>query len=307
MVRRCPCNWPELLVDVKFGPFLLEGTSFILQEASNESINDWGARLRSLATQCEFGQELDVCLRDRFIMGFPTGPVLDRLLEENVTITLADAMKIASNKMTAQDHYGIFETRSCASVKEKRRHVLQGSRGKSARSTRDGKCQICGKENHSTNSLPFSIFSPKKGIPEYSANYDYEIQFVKSEANYADSLSRIPLSTTHDNSQEIFGRKLYKIDCDCKWWWLKLDKQIEELCKNCTNCNRYNYNLPKAELNPWPFPSQPWERIHIDYLGPLLGGFFRREQVNQRGTLTLRVNHARGKTTLEESRGNSTC
>ncbi|GJQ73361.1 hypothetical protein Trydic_g3742 [Trypoxylus dichotomus] len=67
------------------------------KKASNESINDWAARVRSLAMHCEFGQELDVSLRDRFIMGLPRGPVLGRLLEENDTITLADAMKIASN------------------------------------------------------------------------------------------------------------------------------------------------------------------------------------------------------------------
>ncbi|GJQ77671.1 hypothetical protein Trydic_g12796 [Trypoxylus dichotomus] len=94
----------------QFGPFLLQGTSFIPEKETNyESINDWSARLRSLATHCEFDEELDVCLRDRFIMGFPTVPILDRLLDENLTITLADAMKIAGNKIAARDHYGIFE------------------------------------------------------------------------------------------------------------------------------------------------------------------------------------------------------
>ncbi|GJQ75301.1 hypothetical protein Trydic_g23488 [Trypoxylus dichotomus] len=94
------------------------------KEASNESINDWATRVRNLATHCEFGQDLDVCLRDRFIMGFPTGPVLDRPLEENVTITLADVMKIASRKMATQDRYGISEAGLCASVKEQPLHAL---------------------------------------------------------------------------------------------------------------------------------------------------------------------------------------
>ncbi|GJQ74339.1 hypothetical protein Trydic_g21221 [Trypoxylus dichotomus] len=110
---------------------------YTAKKASNESINDWAARVRSLATHWEFGQELDVCLRDRFIIGFPRGPVLDRRMEENVTITLADAMKIASNKMAAQDHYGISEAGSCAPVKEEPLHVLQGIKGKSARATRE--------------------------------------------------------------------------------------------------------------------------------------------------------------------------
>ncbi|GJQ70038.1 hypothetical protein Trydic_g22521 [Trypoxylus dichotomus] len=174
------------------------------KKACNGSINDWAVRVRSLATHYEFGQELDVCLRDRFIMGFPRGPVLDRLLEENVTITLADAVKIASNKMVAQDHYGISEAGLCASVKEEPLHVLQESRGRSARPTRDEKYQICG-HLHETH----------MGV-------------VKSK-----SLAR------------------------SYFWWSKLDKQIEELCKNCTNCNRYKNNPTKAQLNPCPFPSQP--------------------------------------------------
>ncbi|KAJ8981438.1 hypothetical protein NQ317_015640 [Molorchus minor] len=35
----------------------------------SESVNEWAARVRSLAATCEFKAELDACLRDRFIMG----------------------------------------------------------------------------------------------------------------------------------------------------------------------------------------------------------------------------------------------
>ena len=31
---------------------------------------------------------------------------------------------------------------------------------------------------------------------------------------------------------------------------------------------------PKAEGNPWKWPSAPWQRIHIDFAGPFLGENF---------------------------------
>ena len=33
-------------------------------------------------------------------------------------------------------------------------------------------------------------------------------------------------------------------------------------------------NSPEAPLHPWEWPSRPWERIHIDYVGPFLGKIF---------------------------------
>ncbi|KAL3269030.1 hypothetical protein HHI36_008113 [Cryptolaemus montrouzieri] len=39
------------------------------------------ARVRGLAVSYEFGSELEVCLRHKFIMGFEKVRVLDRLLE----------------------------------------------------------------------------------------------------------------------------------------------------------------------------------------------------------------------------------
>ena len=41
--------------------------------------------------------------------------------------------------------------------------------------------------------------------------------------------------------------------------------------KLCTPCQSQRKNHPKAPLATWPWPTTPWERVHVDYLGPFLG------------------------------------
>lgn len=53
-------------------------------------------------------------------------------------------------------------------------------------------------------------------------------------------------------------------------WWPGLDKQIEEMCKQCTPCQQKQPNPPSAPLHPWQFPERPWQRLHLDLAGPFL-------------------------------------
>ena len=57
-------------------------------------------------------------------------------------------------------------------------------------------------------------------------------------------------------------------------WWIKLDKDIEQLVKSCRHCQAVWNNPPVAPLHPWIWPSEPWKRIHIDFAGPFCGRTF---------------------------------
>lgn len=61
-----------------------------------ESIADWAARVRLLVTKYKFDQELEVILRDKFIMGLKNPKMMDRLFEEKPTMSLDKAIEIAS-------------------------------------------------------------------------------------------------------------------------------------------------------------------------------------------------------------------
>ncbi|KAF2903212.1 hypothetical protein ILUMI_02969 [Ignelater luminosus] len=75
----------------------------------NESAKEWAARIRSLAATCYFETtELEMVLRDHFIIGYDGGPVQDRLLEEKKTITLSDAIEIAAAKSATKSTDNTF-------------------------------------------------------------------------------------------------------------------------------------------------------------------------------------------------------
>ena len=58
------------------------------------------------------------------------------------------------------------------------------------------------------------------------------------------------------------------------FWWIGLDKAIEELGKSCQSCQANQANPAAAPLHPWIWPDTPWKRIHVDFAGPYLGHMF---------------------------------
>lgn len=52
-------------------------------------------------------------------------------------------------------------------------------------------------------------------------------------------------------------------------WWPGLDRQIEDLAKACSGCQQIQRQPKAAPLHVWEFPTSPWQRVHIDYAGPI--------------------------------------
>ena len=57
-------------------------------------------------------------------------------------------------------------------------------------------------------------------------------------------------------------------------WWPGIDKKIEEVVKSCLPCQSIRNKPPLTSLHLWNWPSQPWHRLHLDFLGPFLGATF---------------------------------
>ena len=149
-----------------------------------ETASEWEARLRGLAVGCEFGSELKICLRDKFIFGFEKGPILDRMMEEDVKTDLEKMVPIATNKMAAREIHEIM-------VKTEPIHHIRGTKGPKhaaprngaqpgspwrgnsnahahMRSTRNqhgsngssnGECEVCGRRNHKKDKCHFKNYT----------------------------------------------------------------------------------------------------------------------------------------------------
>jgi len=53
-----------------------------------------------------------------------------------------------------------------------------------------------------------------------------------------------------------------------------LDQAIEDIVKQCEDCQQSRANLPPAPVHPWQWPTCPWTRLHIYFAGPMEGKMF---------------------------------
>lgn len=57
-------------------------------------------------------------------------------------------------------------------------------------------------------------------------------------------------------------------------YWKGIDHDIEETVKNCSDCIKFKLDPVKAKVHHWEYPSAPWERIHVDFAGPIFERMF---------------------------------
>lgn len=52
-------------------------------------------------------------------------------------------------------------------------------------------------------------------------------------------------------------------------YWPGIDAEIEGIANSCTECAKHAHAPAKFQTHHWEYPKGPWERIHIDYAGPV--------------------------------------
>ena len=55
------------------------------------------------------------------------------------------------------------------------------------------------------------------------------------------------------------------------FWWPKLDSDIEQYAKDCDICNTLMRKPKKAELIKYNDCKEVLERVHCNFLGPVIG------------------------------------
>jgi hypothetical protein len=57
-------------------------------------------------------------------------------------------------------------------------------------------------------------------------------------------------------------------------WWPGIDADIEAAVRTCRSCQENQSNPAIAPVHSWEYPTAPWERLHVDFAGPMDGKFF---------------------------------
>lgn len=127
-----------------------------MQQMQDESIAKYYAHLKSLWALCNFGNDLNNILRDRFVSGLLPGKILDRLCEEIETKTIQELVKLALKKetalseMTASVHK--MDAKRKTHNKYNKKAVTTSTKtdlkGVTSSSTDQPKCYSCGNTNH---------------------------------------------------------------------------------------------------------------------------------------------------------------
>ncbi|XP_039518223.1 uncharacterized protein K02A2.6-like [Pimephales promelas] len=55
------------------------------------------------------------------------------------------------------------------------------------------------------------------------------------------------------------------------FWWPGLEGDIEGKAKSCPSCQQVRNDPQLAPLHPWDWPETPWQRVHVDFAGPIEG------------------------------------
>lgn len=191
-----------------------------------ESISDFIAELRRLAKNCNYGQSLDMMLRDRIVCGIQDEAVQRKLLSEN-QLTLARATEIAlSMEMAAKN----AENLKIGSVSDtnfvQRKSSFNGKRSvpnknkqnspKAAASARAGfRCNRCGGENHQSQDCRFLRATCNScGKIGHIAKVCRSKPKVSSQENRFESKTKAKVNQVTESEEDYRQYELFNLRCE---------------------------------------------------------------------------------------------
>ncbi|KAK6048607.1 hypothetical protein COOONC_13888, partial [Cooperia oncophora] len=57
-------------------------------------------------------------------------------------------------------------------------------------------------------------------------------------------------------------------------YWPNIDDDCQNMVRNCSKCQEYAKNPIKVPLESWPTPTRAWQRIHVDFAGPICSCYY---------------------------------
>ncbi|XP_041565110.1 uncharacterized protein K02A2.6-like [Drosophila elegans] len=127
-----------------------------------------------------------------------------------------------------------------------------------------------------------TIFNPGKHLPLMTSNrlqrwaiilmaYNFDIQYRSTSAHgNADALSRLPVGTDPDfDKEEEACHNVVEVSPPINSEQIRNHMDKDKVLKQVLHICKCNNPAPPREYQSWPAATTAWERIHIDFAGPI--------------------------------------
>ncbi|KAJ8913879.1 hypothetical protein NQ315_005676 [Exocentrus adspersus] len=101
------------------------------RQKQGETINEWYARMKNLAVNCNFGNLLEPILKDKLVTGLTKGKILDRLCEEDEAKGIQELLELAVKREASMREQTV-QSESVHRVTYKKFERRKGDRGASS-------------------------------------------------------------------------------------------------------------------------------------------------------------------------------
>ena len=120
-----------------------------------ESIAAYIAELRAIAQFCNYGNTLDLMLRDRLVCGVNDAQIQRRLLADAGELTFETALKIAVGMETATKNFKTLQGAGAGDTTADLHKVNQTHSKRATRSSGEEPCYRCGQTGHAADKCRF--------------------------------------------------------------------------------------------------------------------------------------------------------
>lgn len=131
-----------------------------------ESISEWFVKIKQLAAPCKFGNSVNERVKDKFVTGLRSGPILDRLCEEPEDKPLTALYEIAVGKEAALKETRVVDVNKMKPYHERKKSVVHQKETKVSPKHEDKKngpkCFACDGVDHDFAKCKFKKFICRK-------------------------------------------------------------------------------------------------------------------------------------------------
>ena len=123
----------------------------------------------------------------------------------------------------------------------------------------------------------------KKSLKQYAGIFD-ELTIINDLAVRGDkviipqSLRADAISLAHEGHQ-CADKTLKLLRQSC--WFPNMNKDVGEYVQSCLGCNAASTRTIPVPLKPNLLPDRPWQKVHVDFKGPIGGQYYLHVMIDQ--------------------------